>query len=583
MDRGKLFLYDPTAFLTVLIRWVLLAAQMGIVAFGGQIQVGVYLMLVWGLYVLWNTTLGVILAFRRQSALPRWAPYLVDLGVALAVFVLTGGVDGPLSWLAVVPGLIHGVSWSLGPTVAAGLIAGVVFLAASWYLNPTTWFLAIIYLGVAMLTAAIVSTIAGLIRRRVRWRAYERLKERQRKAKIERDRIEAIYNLTTALTSTLNYQRVLDTALDMAASVLLRPDSPTDQLVSAVLLFDSEGQLQVASSRRLTPTDQRKILPAAGGILAAMVEEGDPQLFSHPERDPELAQLVAVRSCQAVYCYPLRTGLDVYGVMLFAHPQKTFFDEERQAILNIVCKQASIALQNARLFQELEEEKERIMEVQEEARNKLARDLHDGPTQSVAAIAMRVNFARRLIERDPQKAAAELFKIEELARRTTSEIRHMLFTLRPLVLETQGLQAALESMAEKMRETYGQNVIIQVDSELVEQLEMNAQGVIFFLVEEAVNNARKHAQADHIWVRLKQIKPDLALLEIEDDGVGFDVQAVQSSYESRGSLGMVNLRERSELLNGVLQLDSAPGKGTRVRVFIPLTEDAASELRHRTV
>ena len=69
------------------------------------------------------------------------------------------------------------------------------------------------------------------------------------------------------------------------------------------------------------------------------------------------------------------------------------------------------------------------------------------------------------------------------------------------------------------------------------------------------------------------------MLEIEDDGVGYDVEAVDASYEHRGSLGMVNMRERSELLNGILKIDSARGKGTRVRVLIPLTEEASDRLR----
>ena len=123
---------------------------------------------------------------------------------------------------------------------------------------------------------------------------------------------------------------------------------------------------------------------------------------------------------------------------------------------------------------------------------------------------MRVNFARRLMESDPKAAADELFKVEDLARRTTKEIRHMLFTLRPLVLESQGLVAALESMAEKMKETYNQDVIIEADADIVSQLEFGKQGVIFYIAEEAVNNARKHAQAAHVWVRLKSAGDDLA-------------------------------------------------------------------------
>jgi signal transduction histidine kinase len=94
-----------------------------------------------------------------------------------------------------------------------------------------------------------------------------------------------------------------------------------------------------------------------------------------------------------------------------------------------------------------------------------------------------------------------------------------------------------------------------------------------------VNNARKHARAAHIWVRLKMLRDGLSLLEVEDDGVGFSVDNVDSSYASRGSLGMVNMRERTELLNGVLRVESAEGRGTRVQVIIPLTDEAADRIR----
>jgi signal transduction histidine kinase len=226
------------------------------------------------------------------------------------------------------------------------------------------------------------------------------------------------------------------------------------------------------------------------------------------------------------------------------------------------------------------DEREHMIEYQEEARKKLARDLHDGPTQSVSAIAMRVNMAQRILKKDPIAAGEELGRIEELARRTTKEIRHMLFTLRPLVLESQGLVAALQAMAEKMKETYSQNVLIAVQENVLQNLEVGKQGVIFYIVEEAVTNARKHARAEHIWVSLRPFEKEIALLEVRDDGVGFDVEAVNRAYDQRGSLGMVNLTERTELVNGVLDLQSAPGKGTRVLVYIPLTEEAADRLHH---
>jgi signal transduction histidine kinase len=241
-----------------------------------------------------------------------------------------------------------------------------------------------------------------------------------------------------------------------------------------------------------------------------------------------------------------------------------------------------IAIQNARLYQDLVEEKERMVEVHEEARKKLARDLHDGPTQSVAAMAMRLNIAKRMMTKDVNAASEEITKLEELAHRTTKEIRHMLFTLRPLILESQGLTAAVQAMSDKMLETYSQKVTVAIDERVTSQLEMGKQGVIFYIIEEAVNNARKHAAAETIAVRLRQVEVGIALLEIVDNGVGFDIKAMAQSYDQRAnsSLGMINLRERAELVNGLFQMDSALGKGTKVQVYIPLTEDAADRLHH---
>lgn len=399
----------------------------------------------------------------------------------------------------------------------------------------------------------------------------------------DRERLHALYNLISALTASLNYQRILDNILDLSASVLGSPNNPADRLVSAVLLFSRKHgdapELSVGSARRFTPTDARITLPGATGLIGRSIDECVAVHSKNITQDPELSRIVALRVCKVAYCIPLRAGLNTYGVLLFAHPDLEYFSPDRREILEIIGTQAVIAIQNASLYRDLEQEKERMLEIQDEARKKLARDLHDGPTQSVAAIAMRVNYARRLMERDAKAAAEELYKVEDLARRTTKEIRHMLFTLRPLVLESQGLLAAWEAMADKMQETYNQNVIISADPKVISELEIGKQTVIFYIAEEAVNNARKHAQAANIWVRLKTVEQDLALLEIEDNGVGFNVGAVDAFYEQRGSLGMVNMRERAELINGVFRIDSAEGHGTRIRVLIPLSEEAFDRLR----
>jgi signal transduction histidine kinase len=565
----------------VSLRWLFLVSA--VIALSAREQwIGVW---IWPLVVLsiWNIALTIMAGTNRRLRYHRFLIVGIDLAMAGLFFWLQGGMSGPAMWTGILPVLSGALYFELwGALTTAALISILelanVFLGNSDSLN---W---LIGLPVILVTIG-VGVVSGLLSHKLiesmRETRLQRLDEEDTKRRVEAERLRAIYSLSSTLTETLNYRLVLESAIDLSASAL-NPnpnDLAADRLVSAVMLFQG-NQLQVQAARRFTNADMRVALEGSEGFLKKVLDEGDPLLTTDVSYDPELSRIVALRSCTSVYCFPLRSGFSVYGVMLFAHPDPNFFIEDRREILDILGRQTVIAIQNARLYQDLVEEKERMIEVHEEARKKLARDLHDGPTQSVSAMAMRLNIIRRMLEKDPKSAGEELVKVEDLARRTTKEIRHMLFTLRPLILESRGLVAALNAMAEKMNETYGQKVVIEVDERQAEQLEMGKQGVIFYLVEEAVNNARKHAKANLIQIRLNRIDPGLALLEIKDDGIGFDVKAVTGNYDQRGSLGMVNLGERTELINGLLHIDSVPGKGTNVQIYIPLTEEAADRLRH---
>lgn len=394
----------------------------------------------------------------------------------------------------------------------------------------------------------------------------------------ELERLRTVIRQTASLNATLNHDRVLERVLDVCASAISN-GNPEDQRLVSVLLLVAGESLEVETARGLTSADLRVRLRGESGAIERALTAGHLVELEDPARDPELQRFAALHQCKSAVCVPLVVGLEAYGLLLFAHPNPIFFSPDRVELLESIAQQALVALQNAKLYLDLQQEKENLTEAQEEARKKLARDLHDGPTQSVGAIAMRVNFARRLMERDAKAAADELYKIEELARRTTKEIRQMLFTLRPLVLETEGLVSALQHLAGKMDDTHGQPVLVEADLGAVDDLEIGKQGVLFYIAEEAVTNARKHAKANHIWVRLKR-DGDLLTLEIQDDGVGFDVAQVEANYEQRGSLGMINLHERAELLNGLMRIDSARGKGTRILALVPLTPEAADRL-HR--
>jgi len=567
----------------VSLRWLTLLGMVVSLALGG-ILTGAP---VWPLFVLviWNIAMTVIAGLNARMIYHRHISMVVDLVATGMFFWLQGGLFGPVTWAGLLPILTGAIYFELGGGLIFAFLFSIIEMASIWTgtLSPAFIQLTAIIVVITFSTGILFGFLSKLLIGSLRFKRETREVEEERRRGMERERMRALYDMTATLTGTLSYERVLDAALDLGYAALNPdPDAETDEkLVSAVLLFRGD-LLTVGSARRFTSADARVQLPGASGMIKHVVDEGKAMLTESVSFDPELGRIVALRNCTSAYCFPLLSGFNVYGAMLFAHPDLSYFNLERRALLDMIGRQAVIAIQNARLYQDLLEEKERMMEVHEEARKKLARDLHDGPTQSVAAMAMRINIARRMFEKDEDKAFNELVKIEQLAQRTTKEIRHMLFTLRPLILESQGLSAAIKSMAEKVQETYSQEVVVDVNDKLVENLEMGKQGALFYIVEEAVNNARKHAAAPQINVRLKQLEPGLLILEIQDNGVGFDVDEMNKSYNRRSSssLGMVNLRERTELVNGVVNIRSELGKGTLVQVYIPLTEEAADRLLH---
>lgn len=565
----------------ITLRWIMLVGLIVSLGLGQKLEPGAAWPL--GLMIIWNLAMTSLAGLNFRTRYHRRLNMLADLVLTGAFFWVQGGILGPAFWVGLLPILTGSIYFEVwGALINAVLFSGLVLYTGIQFdgLPSLSIGIAAILVVLGILFGFIGrSLMANMRKNRALWMDTE-----EKKRAVQNERMRAIYELTSTLSSTLSYKRVLDSALDMSATALnpdLEENSVSDPLVGVVMLFNG-GKLRIGSARRFTSADMRITFDGEEGILKHALDEGEPMLFKDIGYDPELGRVIALRNCTSGYCFPLRSGLNVYGVLLFAHPEPDYFTAERLKLLDIIGRQSVIAIQNARLYQDLVEEKERMAEVYEEARKKLARDLHDGPTQSVAAMAMRLNITRRMIAKDTKAATEEVVKLEELAHRTTKEIRHMLFTLRPLILESQGLTAAIQSMADKMQETYSQKVVVEIDERVSAQLEMGKQGVIFFIVEEAVNNARKHASAPVITISLRQFEQGVILLEIADNGVGFDTKEVLHSYDKRAnsSLGMVNLRDRSELVNGLLQIDSAPGKGTRIQVYIPLTEDAADRLHH---
>lgn len=392
---------------------------------------------------------------------------------------------------------------------------------------------------------------------------------------LARQRAKAVYDLSLALSSTLDYNKVLRIAQDIGILGIREADQKV-RLASAVLLFRSDDDmLHVATSHGMVRNDENVVIPGRTGIIGKALEEAETKITNDPNSDPELRRFVIFQKMAEVLVIPLHASYQNYGVLVFGSKDPDVFTDEHAEWLVSIGTQTTVALQNAVLYQSILHEKERIVAADEEARKKLSRDLHDGPTQTIAMIATRSDIIQRMMKANQFKEALdEVKKVEELALKTTKEIRHMLFTLRPLVLENQGLVPAVQQLAAKMKDTHDCNVVVKAQREIDNLLEESIQGTLFYIIEEAVNNAYKHAQANQITVSMLA-QGNLLKVTIQDDGVGFDVDSVVNpNYHERGSFGMVNMRERVEVAGGKLTIHSTPGKGTSIVLDIPLSNAA---------
>jgi signal transduction histidine kinase len=222
----------------------------------------------------------------------------------------------------------------------------------------------------------------------------------------------------------------------------------------------------------------------------------------------------------------------------------------------VLVRQEQLLEENARLH-----ERARQVAVLEE-RQRLARELHDSVTQALYGVSLQAEAATRaLAAGDPEPATSNLREIRETTQEALGEMRLLLFELRPPLLEERGLIGALESRLRAVEARAG--LVTELHGERAERLESEVEQELYRLAQEALNNVLKHAHARHVVVRL-DVEHDRAILEVADDGVGFE-----PSLRGGDGFGLPGMRERAERLGGTLHLESAPGAGARIRVEVP--------------
>ena len=571
-------------WLFINIRWLLLLAVASVIGLNVAMKETAYPVAALALLVVGSVANLMAMIIYLQNS---WRPALQnlvlvhDILMAIGFIAVSQDLRHQLLFTSLVPIITAALrnSWSVSIWVTFGIVGAYwIITGVDAGLSSSSGILEVVSRMFLPLTNGAVLIIAGLAVGQIGARIEqsfmadrrEREEETYRELHMAHRRARLIFDLASTLSATLNYERVLEAALDISHAGIQELFSDTTQLsqIGMILLFGMDESLYVAKAHGATPREEALRFAATHGILAQAIRNTDPVVINDPAEDADLNLFSKMGLCRQAIAVPLRAGYESYGLLVLGSSEPDLYTEDFKDLLIAICNQAVLALQNARLYENLMEDKDRLVTVEEDARKKLASNLHDGPTQTIAAIAMRLNYIRILVTESPDEAIEEIRLLEELARRTTKEIRQMLFTLRPLILESQGLVAALEQLSKKLQETVPFTIHFEADRQVDHLLGKDAKGAIFYIVAEATNNVRKHARADNLSIRLFQRGMNV-VAEVEDDGIGFDVAAMEANYAARGSLGLMYLRERAMLVKGKTVINAAPGKGAKIIVTVP--------------
>jgi signal transduction histidine kinase len=224
-----------------------------------------------------------------------------------------------------------------------------------------------------------------------------------------------------------------------------------------------------------------------------------------------------------------------------------------------------------RLVAEMEQAHEvnlKILAGQEQERRRIGRDIHDGVAQSFADCIIRLQLADQLLGGDVEKARSELIDLQDVLREGLERIRELIYNLYPKELSRAGLIGAIERFIDRLSETAGMEISFEHQG-LERELPAALETTVFCIAQEALNNARKHAQASRVGLSLRCEGQRLRIV-IRDDGCGFDVASLMARLADQNHYGLLSMDERAKLAGGSMELESSAGAGTILRFYFPV-------------
>jgi signal transduction histidine kinase len=382
----------------------------------------------------------------------------------------------------------------------------------------------------------------------------------------------ALLSILDAELSAANLPALLGRILEIASATF-------GATVGAVLLLDPDiGELRATASFGLEGAlDPELTIPLGRGFSGQIAQTGEPAVLPDLGRSDGVLNPLLREKARALWGVPLKSGEPVIGVLLIGFDKPYEWLPTERELLRSIADRSALAIDRARMTDALREREARIAELsahllsaQEEERKRISRELHDETGQALMVIRLYLGMLETAVS--ARSARGKIRETLEVVDRTIEGLRRTIARLSPLVLQELGLVAAIRKEAKDLARNTGVKARVAV-AENVGRLAPQTETAIYRVVQEALHNVAKHAQAKAVNIQMFRESSTLRLI-VEDDGVGMKPKLATPGR----SFGLAGMRERISTLGGVVKISSGKGHGTRLEVSVPVGQPVADEV-----